>query len=112
MRALQGPGARRVAAAVGRVLAMWSSVVAGLYLAGRYLSGYRPALRYWNEALMPFYTLHQPVMVVLGFFMREWALPPVVKFVLLVPVAFAIIMGLFHFVVRPVKPLRLLFGIK
>ena len=101
-----------VALVLLRVLAMWSSVVAGIYLAGRYLNEYRPALRYWNEALMPFYILHQPVIVILGFLIREWALPPVVKFALLVPVAFGIIMGLFHYVVRPVKPLRLLFGIK
>jgi glucan biosynthesis protein C len=56
--------------------------------------------------------LHQPVMVLLGFFVRSWAISPVVKFGLLYLVAFALTLGLYHYVVRPFAVVQFLFGVK
>lgn len=94
------------------VLACWLWIVGLLYIASRYLRRSSPALQYANEAVMPFYILHQPVIVGLGFAVRAVPLPLARKFPLLLAVDFAAIMALYHCVVRPVNPLRFLFGMK
>jgi glucan biosynthesis protein C len=95
-----------------RVLACWSSVLAAFYLADRYLRRNHPSLQYWGQAAMPFYILHQPVIVFIGFLIRQWDLPPIVKFAVLLPTAFALVMTVFHYGVRPFKPVRFVFGMK
>jgi surface polysaccharide O-acyltransferase-like enzyme len=95
-----------------RVVASWSAVLAAFYLADRYLRVNHPSLRYFSGAAMPFYILHQPVLVILGFLIRQWELPPVLKFAALAPAAFALVMVLYHYGVRPFKPVRFVFGMK
>lgn len=61
---------------------------------------------------MPFYVLHQPVIILLGFFIYnlEWTVP--LKMIFLVSAAFLIIMGLYELIIRRVNILRVLFGLK
>jgi glucan biosynthesis protein C len=61
---------------------------------------------------MPFYLLHQSVIVMLGFFVRSWVITPAVKFGLLYLVAFALTLGLYHYVVRPFACVQFLIGVK
>lgn len=90
----------------------WFWIVALFYIGDRYLNRNSAALQYCSEAVMPFYILHQPVIVTLGFLVRAVALPVALKFPLLLVVSFAIIMTIYHFVVRRVNLLRFLFGMK
>jgi glucan biosynthesis protein C len=82
------------------------------YLADRFMRAETPNLGYWNRALMPFYVLHQPVIVLLGFAVRSrsWALP--LKMAVVVGGTFLIIMALYQWVVRSVRWLHPLFGMK
>jgi glucans biosynthesis protein C len=95
-----------------RVINCWSLLLTIFYLADKYLSFTNAFLKYASEASMPFYVLHQPVIVTIGYFIRnlQWATP--VKLIFLVIVSFTIIMLCYHFVIRNVNFLRLLFGIK
>lgn len=95
-----------------RVANSWCWILGLFYLADRFWQAERPALRYWNRALMPFYILHQPVIVLLGYAVRDlsWSLP--LKLLVVVGGSFAIIMALYQWVVRPIKPLHPLFGMK
>ena len=78
----------------------------------RYLTANRPVLAYANEAVLPFYILHQPVILLIGYFVIPLALPIAVKYLIITPLAFGITLGLYEYGVRRVNPLRLLFGLK
>ncbi|MBS4172194.1 acyltransferase family protein [Bacillus sp. FJAT-49736] len=95
-----------------RVFNCWSWVLCIFFLANKYLSMKNRFLKYGSEASMPFYVLHQPIIVVLGFFIRDvsWSIP--VKIMFLAFVSFIIIMVCYHFIIRRVNLLRILFGMK
>lgn len=95
-----------------RVLLVWNIIFFILSLADKYLNVSNRALKYSSEASMPFYVLHQPVIILLGFFIYnlDWAVP--VKLIFLISAAFLIIMGLYEFIIRRVNVLRVLFGLK
>jgi peptidoglycan/LPS O-acetylase OafA/YrhL len=71
-----------------------------------------PFLSYANEAVLPFYILHHPVLLSVGYFVVRWAIPATVKFVAIDAISFGIIMALYEFVVRRVNAIRFLFGMK
>ena len=95
-----------------RVILVWNVLFFILYLGDKYLNFINSTLKYTSEASMPFYVLHQPIIILLGFFIYnlEWAVP--IKVVFLVPVAFTIIMILYHFVIRRFNFLRVMFGLR
>lgn len=95
-----------------RGVGAWFIVAAMLGAARRHLSFTNRFLRYTNELVLPFYILHQTVIVSVGFFIRDWDQPLIAKFPLLADVSFAIIMGLYEFAVRRIDLLRVLFGLK
>jgi glucans biosynthesis protein C len=90
----------------------WSWVLAILGFSMKHLNYNNPILAHANEAVLPFYILHQPVLVCIGYFVVEWAVPDAIKFVIIAAVSFAVIMLLYEFVVRRFNALRLLFGMK
>lgn len=95
-----------------RVQLVWNLLFFILYLGDKYLNFSNRELKYTSEASMPFYVLHQPIIILLGFFIYnlEWSV--FVKLTFLVPLAFSIIMCLYHLVIRRVNFLRILFGLK
>lgn len=95
-----------------RTINCWSLLLCIFFLADRYLSFTNRFLKYASEASMPFYVLHQPVIVLLGFFIRDLSWPIPVKLVFLISISFILIMGSYHFVVRHFGGLRLLLGMK
>jgi hypothetical protein len=56
--------------------------------------------------------LHQTVLVTLGYFVVQWAVPDGLKFIVILSGSFAISLGLYEFLVRRNNPLRILFGMK
>lgn len=73
---------------------------------------WRPAARYANEAVLPFYVLHEPVIVAAAWVIVRWNLPVVIKYSALVLVAFAGTLALYEVMVRRFPAARLLFGMK
>ena len=90
----------------------WSWALAILGFGLQRLDASTPLLTYANEAVLPFYILHQPVLLAVGYFVVQWAIPAGLKFVVIDAIAFPIIMALYEFVVRRLNVLRLLFGMK
>ncbi|MGD6804506.1 acyltransferase family protein [Rossellomorea vietnamensis] len=82
------------------------------YMADRYLSFSNKLLRYTSEASLPFYILHQPVIVIIGFLIKDWSWPISLKFIFLIVVSFLIIAFIYHFVIRTLPFLRILFGLR
>jgi glucan biosynthesis protein C len=69
-------------------------------------------LRYAQEAVLPFFILHQPAIVVLAFFVVQWEASIAVKLPIVVLGSFVISLGLYEALIRRVGPIRALFGMK
>lgn len=78
----------------------------------RYLNFSNRFLTYANEAVYPFYILHQTVIVCLAYPLIHATLPMGVKFVYLAVATFVICLALYHLLIRRVSVLRVLFGMK
>ncbi len=95
-----------------RIFNSWFWLLAILGLGQRYFTFKNKFLSYTSEASLPFYILHQSVIVVIGFFMRDWALGVLPKYAILAVVSFMIIMALYELLIRRSNVLRFLFGLR
>jgi len=73
---------------------------------------WRHAARYANDAVLPFYLLHEPVIVAAAWLIVRWHAPITGKYAALVVVSFAATLGLYETLVRRFRVTRLLFGMK
>ncbi|MFC0186817.1 acyltransferase family protein [Fictibacillus aquaticus] len=94
-----------------QVLYCWSSVLLIFHLANKHLSFSNSSLRYFNEASMPYYVLHQPIIVIAGFFLRGLDLSVALKFLLLACIAYGSVAALYHFAIKPYSLPRILTGL-
>lgn len=69
-------------------------------------------LSYATEAVLPFYILHQTVLLCVGYFIARWDIADAAKFAVIAVGSFSIIMALYEFLIRRVNVLRVLFGMK
>lgn len=90
----------------------WFVILACLGFARRHLNIPSPYLVYANQAVLPFYILHQPVLVVIGFFVVQWQVPDLVKYVLIAIPSLILTLGLYELLVRRFNLTRFLFGMK
>jgi hypothetical protein len=93
-------------------IVVWFMILTFLGFARQYLSFSSPFLGYANRAVLPFYILHQPVLLCVGFFVVQWQIPDLLKYLAIAIPAFILLLGLYEFLVRRFNPLRLLFGMK
>jgi peptidoglycan/LPS O-acetylase OafA/YrhL len=93
-------------------LLIWCYILTFFGYGMRYWNVNRQPLAYANEAVLPFYILHQPVILILGYFIIPLPLPILEKYLLITPLAFGITLGLFEYGVRRVNLLRRIFGLK
>ncbi|HZD70187.1 MAG TPA: acyltransferase [Actinomycetes bacterium] len=70
------------------------------------------AARYANQAVLPFYVLHEPVIVGAAWIIVRWQAPIPAKYFVLVLVSLAGTLALYQLVVRRWPVTRLLFGMK
>lgn len=94
-----------------RALNVWLWLATLLGFASRYLNMNNLLRAQANQAVLPFYILHIPVIVLVALFLIPWNIPVLAKFVLIAVVSFVIILGLYQIIVR-VPLLRFLFGMK
>jgi glucan biosynthesis protein C len=95
-----------------RGLGSWYCVLAALGFGRKHLDLSTPFVKYANEAVLPFYILHQTVLLSVGYFVVQWAIPDLLKWATILVVSFAIIMTLYEFLVRRFNLMRFLFGMK
>ena len=92
-------------------LFQWGAIAAILGFGRQWAPGDSPLLRYLGAAVFPFYILHQTVIVVVAHQLQPLGLPPLLEGPLLV-LATALLCLLGHEIVRRVRWLRPLFGLK
>jgi len=96
-----------------RGLAMWGFILFLLGIFHPLRQTNSRFLRYTSEMVLPFYILHQPVIVIIGYFL---VLPlnfsPLVKYLLLLVTSLPIVVVGYEFLVRRSNLLRILHGLK
>lgn len=92
-----------------RVL-VWITAIIGF--AEKYLNFTNRFLKYANEAVLPFYILHQFILLLIGFWVVQWQIHALGKFIIILVLSFMAIMGLYDLLIKRVKVLRFLFGLK
>ncbi|MGA2172736.1 MAG: acyltransferase family protein [Sedimentisphaerales bacterium] len=101
-----------VLSAALRSLNAWCWLVAILGLGSRYLNFENRATRYTNETVLPFYILHQTVMLVIGFYVVRLNIPMAAKFLIIAAISFAVIIAICDIAIKRINLLRFLFGMK
>jgi hypothetical protein len=90
----------------------WFWLIAILGFGRRYLNVAHPSLRYAGEAVLPFYILHQPIIVLIAYVIRSWEMSIGLKYLIVSTSAFVAIVLVYELLVRRFKVLRFLFGMK
>ena len=94
-------------------LVAWSWVFALVGYGKQYLNRKHRALNYLNEAVYPFYILHQTVIVLLVFYFVQLPNESILsKYMYTLGTSFFITMLTYHLFIRPFPVMRLLFGMK
>jgi peptidoglycan/LPS O-acetylase OafA/YrhL len=90
----------------------WAWIVFILSWGIRWLNFNTKRLHEANEAVLPFYVLHQPAIVVIAFYVVQWDMGILPKWLMLSTLALALILAVYVLVVRRVNWIRWLFGMK
>jgi hypothetical protein len=90
----------------------WSWLVAICGFASRYLRFSNGFLKYANEAVLPFYILHQTVILSVGFYILRLHTHLWLEYLIIATISFAAIMAMYELFIRRVNVLRVLFGMK
>lgn len=90
----------------------WSCIIVLLGYGQIWFSKPSKTLSKANEAIYPFYVLHQTVIIIMAYYIVQLDLSIGVKIVLLLVSTFPVTLILYRFLVYPFKLTRILFGMK
>ena len=91
---------------------LWSWILTLFGYAAKYLNKPGKTLSYANQAVYPFYILHQSIMMVIAYYLMDlsWGLLP--KFTLMVITTFGGSWLIYEFLIRRIRIVWPLFGLK
>ncbi|MBW2338611.1 MAG: acyltransferase [Deltaproteobacteria bacterium] len=90
----------------------WSWLFAILGFSMRFLAFDRPLLRSANEGVLPFFILHQTVLLCIGYFVMTWEINDALKWAIVFTSSFIAIITFYMLFVRKLELFRFLFGMK
>jgi peptidoglycan/LPS O-acetylase OafA/YrhL len=93
-------------------LTAWSWIFTAIGYGKRYLNRKHPIQNYINEAVYPFYILHQTVIVIVVYYVVKTSDTILSKFLFTFIISFALIISIYHLLIRPYAVTRFLFGMK
>ena len=93
-------------------IANWSWVVFILSLGARYLKFNNKVVNYGNDAVLPFYILHQTIILVVGWFVIPWDIGILPKYLIISVVSFVLIMALYELLIKRFNIVRFFFGMR
>ena len=94
-----------------RAVLAWCWIIGFLGFGSRVLNFENRFLTYANEAVLPFYILHQTILLIIGYFIIQWSSGIATKYMIITATSFVVIMAIYEFLVRRVNTLRFLFGL-
>lgn len=96
-----------------RLCLTWFSVLMTVGYGYRYLNTNKPILKHLNEAVYPFYILHQTVIILIGYYvLTETGLGVYDGFLVVSLSSLVVCVGIYLVLIRPFQLTRLLFGMK
>jgi peptidoglycan/LPS O-acetylase OafA/YrhL len=95
-----------------RALIGWGWVLALIGYGKHYLNYKHKSLSYLNQAVYPFYILHQTVIVILTYYLVQVQETILMKYIFTVIVTFFITVLIYHLFIQPYALARFLFGMK
>lgn len=95
-----------------RATISWSCLLTLFGFASHHLNFSNRFQKYANKTVLPFYILHQTVIVVVGYLIVDWNLPVFPKYLFLMAVSFILIMAIYEIFIKRLNFMRLLFGMK
>ncbi len=93
-------------------IALWSITLAALYAAIGLLNFNNTVLQYLNQAILPFYILHEPIIIIIAFFVLAWDIPTGIKFIFVTAASLLVTLVIYELLICRIKPIRWVFGMK
>jgi len=93
-------------------LCAWLWILAVLGFGAHRLRFAKPALLYLNEGVLPFYVIHQSVLLTVGFVVVRWAIPDLAKWAVIAAGSLSACALIYEFTIRRFNVTRFLFGLK
>jgi peptidoglycan/LPS O-acetylase OafA/YrhL len=90
----------------------WAWTLFFLFIGMRYLDYRDRYLEYGQEAIVPFFVLHQPVIIILAYYAVQWPSSLVIKLLFVVLGSFLVTLGIYELLIRRISLLSRLFGMK
>lgn len=91
---------------------IWLLMLAATGFAKRHLNVNSIFLQQANEAVYPFYILHQTIIVAFGYYLVQLDLPVLLKILILIPVVFILLYLVYRLLIRPFMLTGILYGLK
>jgi len=95
-----------------RSLNTWCWIAFALAISSNFLNFRNKILDYCSEAVLPFYVLHQTIILAVGYYVVQWNLNILLKYLIISTTSFAVIMTLYDLLIRRNIALRFLFGMR
>ncbi len=93
-------------------LTSWCWILAIIGFAAQHLRFGNPFLAYANEAVLPFYVMHQSVLLTVGFWVVRWQAPDLLQWAVISAISLALCLAFYEFLIRRHNLLRFLFGMR
>jgi hypothetical protein len=90
----------------------WAAICAICGYARRYLNRPSAGLSHLNEAVLPVYVLHQPILLIAAYWIFPLSLPLPLEALVLIGVTGGGALAIYEAAIRPFAPMRFLFGLK
>jgi hypothetical protein len=90
----------------------WCWSIFMLYIGIRFLDFKNKWLEYGREAILPFFVLHQPVIIAIAFFVVQWELGITLKLPIVVASSFVITVGIYELILKRIPVVRRALGMK
>ncbi len=90
----------------------WFWVIGLLYLGQKFLNFSNRFLRYAHQAVLPFYILNETIVAAIGFYVVQWNMDALPKFLIISISMLVIILALYDLVIKRTNITRFLFGMR
>lgn len=90
----------------------WACALTAIGFAKQHLNRNSPLRKQANEAIYPFYLLHQPIIVVTGYFTVRLEVSDPLKVIMVLFISFLLTTSVYWYIIRPCNFFRIIFGMK
>lgn len=94
------------------IIISWTCTVAVIGYAKKHLDFDSPLRKTVNEAIYPFYLLHQPLLVIMGYYFTRTGMADWIKALTIMSTSLFAFILIYRYLIRPYRITRIMFGMK